>query len=48
MLTSFVAKNDPLVHPVPDARLLKDAEATLAADVDARARELAATEEAHA
>jgi len=37
MLTSFVAKHDPLVRPKPDGRLLKDAEATLAADVDARA-----------
>ena len=40
MLTSFVGKNDPLVRPVPDRRLLCDAEATLAADVDAKTREL--------
>ena len=33
MLTSFVGKNDPLVTPKPSPWLLKDAEATLAADV---------------
>lgn len=34
MLTSFVGKNDPLVTPKPDPRLLKDAEATLAHDLN--------------
>ena len=42
MLTSFVGKNDPLVRPVPDPRLLKDAAATLSTDVSDRATELAA------
>jgi hypothetical protein len=42
MLTSFVGKNDPLVRPKPDPRLLKDTEATLAADVNETVRELAA------
>ena len=40
MLTSFVGKNDPLVRPVPDKRLLSDAETSLARDVDAKARAL--------
>ena len=40
MLTSFVGKNDPLVRPVPDPRLLSDAETALAGDVDAKAAEL--------
>ncbi len=35
-LTSFVGKNDPLVRPRPDPRLLKDDQATLAADIDAK------------
>ncbi len=43
MLTSFVGKNDPLVRPVPDSRLLKNGEATLANAVDAKATELIAT-----
>ncbi len=43
MLTSFVGKNDPLVRPVPDRRLLSDAETALAADVDAGSRELTLT-----
>ena len=42
MLTSFVGKNDPLVTPKPDPRLLKDGEAALAADVDVAAVELRA------
>jgi len=37
MLTSFVHKHDPLVRPKPDPGLLKDAEATLAADLGAKA-----------
>jgi hypothetical protein len=41
MLTSSVSKNDPLVHPKPDARLLKDAEAPLAADVSQTATKFA-------
>ncbi len=40
MLTSFVGKNDPLVRPKPDPRLLKDAEAVLAADIDEHAQEI--------
>jgi hypothetical protein len=43
MLTSFVGKNDPLVRPKPDPRLLKDGETTLAADIDAKATEIPAT-----
>ena len=42
MLTSFVGKNDPLVRPIPDPRLLKDAEAMLSADASEKATELAA------
>jgi len=41
-LTSFVGKNDPLVRPQPDSRLLKDDQATLAADIDEKATEVAA------
>ncbi len=43
MLTSFVSKTDPLVRPKPDPRLLKDDHATLAADLDAKEKEIAAT-----
>jgi hypothetical protein len=43
MLTSEVGKKDPLVHPHPDPRLLKDASAALAADISASASELTAT-----
>jgi hypothetical protein len=42
-LTSFVGKNDPLVRPRPDPRLLKDDQATLAADIDDKATEITAT-----
>jgi hypothetical protein len=42
MLTSFVGKNDPLVTPKPDGRLLMDGRTRLAADVDAAAVELRA------
>ncbi len=42
-LTSFVGKNDPLVRPRPDPRLLKDDQATLAADIDAQAAAIPAT-----
>ncbi len=41
-LTSFVGKNDPLVQPRPDPRLLKDDQATLAADIDEKATEIVA------
>ena len=41
MLTSLVGKNDPLVSPKPDHRLLKDAEGTLAADLSQQATEFA-------
>jgi hypothetical protein len=40
MLTSFVGKNDPLVRPKPDPRLLKDAEAMLGAGTDEKATQL--------
>ncbi len=43
MLTSFVGKNDPLVRPKPDPGLLKDGEATLAADMTEVATRLTAT-----
>ena len=43
MLTSFVGKNDPLVRPKPDPGLLKDGEATLAADMTEVATQLTAT-----
>jgi hypothetical protein len=42
-LTSFIAKNDPLVRPKPDSRLLKDGEAILANDLDANAKEISTT-----
>ena len=42
-LTSFVDKSDPLVRPRPDSRLLKDDQATLAADIDEKAAEITAT-----
>lgn len=42
-LTSFVGKNDPLVRPRPDPRLLKDDQATLAADIDEKASDILAT-----
>jgi hypothetical protein len=41
MLTSFVGKNDPLVSPKPSPWLLKDADATLAADVNDTVTQLA-------
>jgi len=41
-LTSFIGKNDPLVRPRPDPRLLKDDQATLAADIDEKATEITA------
>jgi len=40
MLTSFVGKNDPLVRPRPDSRLLKDDHATLAVNLEAKAQEI--------
>lgn len=42
-LTSFVGKSDPLVRPRPDPRLLKDDQATLAADIDEKMTEIMAT-----
>ena len=42
MLTSFVGKNDPLVRPKPDPRLLKDDHATLAVNLEAKAQEIIA------
>jgi hypothetical protein len=45
MLTSLVAKGDPLVRPKPNPGLLKDATAVLAADIGGSAAEVAATGE---
>jgi hypothetical protein len=42
MLTSFVGKNDALVMGHPDQRLVSDADATLANDIDQKTREIAA------
>lgn len=41
-LTSFIGKNDPLVRPVPDPRLLKDDAAVLAEELDEKTNELVA------
>lgn len=38
VMTASISKSDPYVTPVPDPRLLRDGEATLAADVDAAAK----------
>lgn len=43
LLATLVSKSDPLVRPVPDPRLLKDAEATLGMDVSATASTIVAT-----
>ncbi|MCL5280157.1 MAG: hypothetical protein M1376_09650 [Planctomycetes bacterium] len=43
VLTSFVGKNDPLVRPRPDPRLLKDDQATLATDIDEKTADIVAT-----
>ncbi len=43
MLTSFVSKDDPLVRPVPDKRLLKDASGILATNLDANSTEIMAS-----
>jgi hypothetical protein len=40
MMTSLISKGDPLVRPKPDARLLKDAQGTLAAPLDGKADEI--------
>ena len=45
MLTSFVGKNDPLVNPVPDSGLLKDAEAILSKDINVMTQEIIAVSE---
>jgi hypothetical protein len=42
MLTSFVSKNDPLVRPRPDTRLLKDAESILTVGIDEKQTEIMA------
>lgn len=42
MLTSLVGKNDPLVRPKPDPRLLKDATVILAEDIEEQTTSLAA------
>jgi hypothetical protein len=42
MLTSFVSKDDALVQPKPNPGLLRNAEATLASDMSAVQKELAA------
>ena len=41
VMTSSVTKNDPFVTPVPDTRLCRDVEATLAADIDVTAKTIA-------
>ncbi len=43
-MTSMIAKRDPLVHPKPDPRLLKNIWATLVADIDAESTEIPAVE----
>jgi hypothetical protein len=43
MMTSLIGKDDAMVRPKPDPGLLKDGEATLAADVSEQATELTAT-----
>lgn len=43
-LTSFVAKRDPLVTPIPDARLLKDRFTALATDITQDATTIPATD----
>lgn len=45
-LTSLVAKGDPLASPLPDARLLKDATATLASRLSASSMEIVLTGDA--
>jgi hypothetical protein len=40
VMTGSITKSDPFVTPVPDPRLCRDAEATLAADVDAAAKSI--------
>lgn len=45
MMTSLVGKNDPLVRPRPDYRLLKDAATVLAEDIDARKMTIAAADD---
>jgi len=42
MMTSLISKNDPLVRPKPDPRLLKDAATSLAKDIDAHATTITA------
>lgn len=42
--TGLIGKNDPLVHPIPDPRLLKDAVATLAEDIGPNAQSLTAAD----
>ena len=42
VMTGSITKTDTFVTPVPDSRLCRDAEATLAADVDATAKTLPA------
>jgi hypothetical protein len=44
MLTSFIDKRDPLVHPRPDPRLLKDASSALASAIGATSAELNASD----
>ncbi|MGE0084021.1 MAG: hypothetical protein AB7S75_06320 [Desulfococcaceae bacterium] len=44
MMTSLVGKNDPLVRPKPDSRLLKNAETILAHDIDAAETAIPATD----
>jgi hypothetical protein len=48
MMTSLVSKVDPLVRPVPDSRLLKDAETKLAVDVGEGDHDIVAINEENA
>lgn len=43
MMTSLVSKADPLVRPIPDRRLLKEGESTLAHDLGEADRDLVTT-----
>ena len=45
MMTSLISKNDPLVRPTPDPRLLKDATTTLAKDIDGRTTTITARDD---
>lgn len=48
LLTSLVGKNDPLVRPKPDSRLLKYADAVLAEDIDTQKMTIVAADDLEA